>query len=153
MADEKIQHVHGATKTVAWIGLILALLAFFMSWIALNRTGTSLEQVAEESVQDLEVGTEVALAQAQARTRLFALRAELAAAEAGEEAAQAVQAARQDIQGIYTEARLESREEWQEINQELEQAETQARSNTSQALQGIQNSLEAIQRDVQTDED
>ena len=39
-------------KGVAWVALVIALIAFIFSWIAFTRTGTQLNDTIEQAVEE-----------------------------------------------------------------------------------------------------
>lgn len=149
MAEEKFTTM---LKGIVFLVLFLSVVSFLLSWTAINRTGATLEGVTEAQIEEMEDEAQEALLRAEVRARLFALKAELAVEEFGEESVQAVQMAREDIETLYSEAKRETSQELQEIDRTLDKAEVSARQDTAEAIQDIQRSLEVLQRDIQTDE-
>ena len=52
MADEVVYTRNRGASVVAWVALIVAILALILGWIAYNRTGDDLENQIQTKVQE-----------------------------------------------------------------------------------------------------
>lgn len=143
---------HSRASAVAWIALLTSIVALGVAIVAFNRSGTDLDEIIEDSVQEGYVETRQELAEAEARMRLIALRTELAAEAGYAEAAEELAQIRANLDYAYENAEDEVQQEWQELDAALERAENNARLESAESVQDVQNALELLERDIESDE-
>ncbi len=49
--EERVYTAHRGASAVAWIALIISIVALILAWVAYNRTGTDLEDQIKTQVQ------------------------------------------------------------------------------------------------------
>jgi short-subunit dehydrogenase involved in D-alanine esterification of teichoic acids len=144
------------TKTVAWIALLVSLAAIGVAWLAYNRTGVNLtgdiQTSLEENTREFRAETRLALAKAEARARLLALRADLAARRNWDQAAQEVSEIRGNLNEAYRNAEMETSEEFRGMDTNLEGLERNIRNESAESLEGLQGLIENLQQNIRTDE-
>lgn len=162
---EKVTEIKTTNDTeskVAWIALILALLALGFAYTAFNRAGQDIEaivqreiaeamQTAEVVVNEIDETAEQAALRAQVITRLVAIQAAIEANQIEAETEEELAQMRADLQREYANASAEVRQEINEVDQELEIVEQELRNNTATALSSIERSLAILRRDVRSD--
>lgn len=61
--------MNSTTTTVAWIALLVALIALVLSWTAFNRSGVDVEQLVQEQVSEATAKMDAQYQQFEARVR------------------------------------------------------------------------------------
>jgi hypothetical protein len=132
---------NGGGGGVAWLALIVSLVALFFSWKAYERSGGRLDLLDRE----VSVGTEAPdwrEALAHARERLAEQRDEL---DSGN-----LDKVREDVARIrqsLERAGAGARREWRDLDADLERLEGQLREGSSRARETLDSALEKIRRE------
>lgn len=165
---EKQEKVNAA---VAWIALIISVIALWVGIVAFNRSGQNLfptigeetqeaaDEVAETTGEVAETTEEVAetadqiAARVEAEAVLLKVKGDVAEDEISEETKQQLQEVRTNLREAYADADDEVKQQYEQIDEDLETLETQLEGETAEALLTVENLLERMRRDVLTDED
>ncbi|MEX0650161.1 MAG: hypothetical protein WD200_04105 [Candidatus Andersenbacteria bacterium] len=140
-------------STIAWLALLVAVVALIFGVVAFNRSGRDVPVVVEEQAQETSEDIELNAARIRAETQLAALRARVAAGEGYEEVREEALEVRSDLEVAYANASVEARQQWQEIEPELEQLEAQLREESADALTALDSVLDRLRADVARDEE
>src|SRR6056297_3065599 len=107
---------------VAWIALIIAVVALGIGWFAYNSSEEeTIMPKVEEQVRTAQQETSKLMAKMEARIRLMALRGQVAAGESYEELSEEVSDIHSDLAATYEEASADAQEEWEELDSEFQQ--------------------------------
>lgn len=141
---------------VAWLALIVAILALILAWSAWRRTGGDLDSLlqdvsedaerrvrgaAEEGSGALERQTELA----QARARLLGHRAEVEADRNLQGVREDVAEIREDLERTYRNAGEGARARWRDLDAELERLEARLREGSARAVESLDAAVEKIE--------
>jgi len=134
---------------VAWLALLVALAALFLSWKAYQRTGGELEDVlhaplGETGEAETTVDRESDLAAA--RARLLQRRTEVAAERNLRQVQEDVAEMRADLERSFRHAGEEAREGWREVDADLERLEAQLREGSARAVETLDSAVERMKR-------
>lgn len=141
-----------ASGNVAWLALLVAVVALGFAVVAFNRSGRDVATVIREQTQDTAEDIQLGAARIQAETRLASLRARIAAGESREEVGEEAQDVRADLEAAYANASVEAQQQWQEIEPRFEQLEAQLRDESADALAAFDRLLDRLRADIRTDE-
>jgi hypothetical protein len=135
---------------VAWLALLVALAALFLSWKAYQRTGGDLDdilhaplgEVGEMGEAEETVDRETDLAEA--RARLLQRRAEVAAERNLRQIQEDVAEMRQGLERSFRDAGEEARRGWRDVDAELERLEAQLREGGARAVETLDSAVERM---------
>lgn len=147
-----------SASIIAWIAIILSIIALGLGWSAYNRTGADLgdQALAElreaqadtaQELDELQAQTQVGVARLTAHSRLLALEAEIEAEEEYADIAEDVAGIRTDLRNAYTAAEREAGAEFEELDADLESLEESLRAESTEAKRYFQRALERLQED------
>ncbi len=141
-------------STVAWLALIVAIIALLFAVAAFNRTNQHLvaddDNEVTEDTQESEV--DVVAARREAADRLTSIRTEVETDKRYDEAADEVAEIRANLRETYADASADAQEEWRDMEPELEALEQQLRDKSADALGGLASLIRALAGEVRTDE-
>jgi hypothetical protein len=151
------------SNTIAWISLIVSIIALILAWSAYNRTGTDVGTAIEnntreaassieETTEEIRETTAQIAARAETIVRLTNIRAKIAANEIDEEQYDSLNEVREDLRNVYAEAQGDVKDAWAEIDADLEMLESQMRNDTAEALLTIEKIIEALRQDALSEE-
>ncbi|EKE11038.1 MAG: hypothetical protein ACD_15C00151G0016 [uncultured bacterium] len=152
MDTGKKQSLFVASGIVAWIALLLALIAIFLAIAAFNRSGSDLDKILTQKTEEYKNEAEKIAIKTEARAELIALRGKIEGAQAGEGVVNQVANTRRNIQESYRNTSADLKQEASEIDRELELVERDVRTNTAQGLQKLENLIDRVGRDIRTDD-
>jgi hypothetical protein len=141
---------NGGGGCIAWLALLLSIAALFLSWKAYERTGGDLRQVLATDLGEAEGAAaeeqEEGAGLAEARARLLARRAEVAARENLRQVQDEVAEVRADLRRTFAEAGAEARQSWREVDADLQRLETQLREGSAKAIETLDGAVERMRR-------
>ncbi len=135
-------------KWMISIALVVSVIALILAWSAYNRSGLDLETQAEITIENDIAELERATALAEARIRLTALRAAVAAEDFSDEIADEVNQIQEDLRTAYEDTEGEIYEDWQEMDSDLEELEYQIRSGSADALDTLDDTIAGLKGDI-----
>lgn len=152
-SDDKIHHSHsGVTRAVAWLALLVSVVSGVLAVSAYNRSGENLETVVSRQFDDMRQEAEIAAARAEARTRLLAIRAEVAAGQSSEETAREVAEVRQDLAEDLRDEPANIRQDWQQVDNNLQRLEQQIRNQSADALGTLESIIGDLEREIRVED-
>lgn len=145
----------GGGRGVAWLALIVAILALFLAWSAYRRTGGDLDSLLQDVSEDAgrrvrgaaEEGTDAVERQAElaeARGRLLRRRAEVEADRNLQKVREDVAEVREDLERAYRNAGEGAKARWRDVDAELERLEARLRDGGARALESLDSAVEKI---------
>ena len=133
---------------VAWLALVVALLALYVAWSAYRRTGGDLGQLVQFERGEAEVPTAETAdwrdSLEQARKRLLAWRPEVEDDGDVEAVRRDVAEIRANLERAYRGAGAEAREKWRTLDAELKRLEDQLREGSSRAKETLDSLLDKM---------
>lgn len=120
-------------RTIAWIGLVVAILAILVSLGAFNRAGTALEANQTGTVTNIQDQLSRGFANLEARGRLMYARI-LAQNNNFDEAANQVNEAKQSLDNAYQSASGTARDELNNVDSQLTQIGDNLKNKSSDAI-------------------
>ena len=134
---------------VAWIALIIAIVALGIGWYAYNRSEeeTIIPQV-EEQIRTTQQETGKLMAKMEARIRLMALRGQIAAEESYEELSQEVSEIRSDLAAAYEDTSADVREEWEELDSDLQQLVDNLEEESNEAIDSLEEAINSLRQNT-----
>jgi hypothetical protein len=162
-------------SVVAWIALLVAVLALPVAVAAYNRSGEDLDatiekktavvvngaqdatnQVADNAMQAKNNAAESAdrlNARTDFQTRLMKVQNEINTNQVTDQTITEIQSLRSDFRGAYSDASGDAKTQVDQMDQDLAKLETQVRQDTAAALSNIESMLERLKQDALTDND
>ncbi|HYO13138.1 MAG TPA: hypothetical protein VE685_08095 [Thermoanaerobaculia bacterium] len=146
----------GGGGGVAWLALIVAILALILAWSAYRRTGGDLDSLVQDVSEDAgrrvrgaaEEGTDAVGRQAElaeARARLLGHRAEVEADRNLQKVREDVAEIREDLELSYRNAGEGAKARWRNVDAELERLEARLREGSARAVDSLDAAVEKIQ--------
>ena len=133
---------------VAWLALMVALLALYVAWSAYKRTGGNLDQLVRLGRGEAETpAVETADwrdSLERARERLLAKRPEVEGQGDFEAVGRDVAEIRANLERAYHGAGAEAREKWRTLDAELGRLESQLREGSSRAKETLDSLLDKM---------
>lgn len=141
-----------SNSLIAWIALIVAIIALVLGWMAFNRSGQDVVPAVQEGAQEAQEDAALLAARTEARAELLALQTQIAAEEGYDEAAQQAAEIEADLETAYVNARLEASAEWQELQADFENLERELRDESADAAETVAGLIALLGQDLRTDE-
>jgi hypothetical protein len=129
---------------VAWLALLVALAALFLSWKAYQRTGGALEDILHAPVGEAEETVDRESDLAEARARLLQRRGEVAAERNLRQVQEDVAEMREGLARSFRDAGEEARQGWRDVDVELERLEAQLREGSARAVETLDSAVERM---------
>lgn len=147
--DNRTETHMGAT--VAWIALIVGVIALIIAWMAFNRASemTLTEEVQQGTGQVVE-DVRISAAETRAEARLTALRDNEDVRASSTAYLAEVEDIRTDLQEVYLGADTDVRAGWSSLGRQFTTLEEQIRNEDSNSTQTIQSLIAALQDDNRT---
>ncbi|MBD3388818.1 MAG: hypothetical protein GF416_07100 [Candidatus Altiarchaeales archaeon] len=149
-------------KQMVYAAVLLSALSLFMSTVTFfeitgvdETTVKELKDVRKKTREDVmeanqEIREDIALTQA--RIRLMALRAEVAAEGSYDETVDEVESIRRSLNRAYANAAEESYEAYLEVDSDLETLENQLREGSAESVNSLENSIGTIEGHIEPNE-
>ena len=140
----------GGSSGIAWLALLVALLALYLAWTAYRRTGGSLDALVkngpEERTEEVSSGGDWRDTLARARERLLARRSDVRDERNLEQVRRDVAQIRESLEKAYRDAGSGAREKWRAMDGELERLEAQLREGSSKARETLDSLLDRMRQ-------
>lgn len=137
----------GGGGGVAWLALLVALAALFLSWKAYERTGGELAELRiGGAASGPEIESDWGADLERARERLLERRGDVEAEEDLEGVRRDVAEIRRNLERLSGDAGAGARERWRSLDAELERLEGQLRQGSSRAVETMDSAIEKMRR-------
>lgn len=134
----------GGGGGVAWLALLVALAALFLSWKAYQRSGGSLEDDLAFRSPEVSVEGDWREDLARARERLLERRDEVESEEDLAGVQRDVARIRESLERSFRNGGAEAREGWRELDADLERLQDQLKEGSSRALETLDSAVEKM---------
>ncbi len=134
----------GGGGGVAWLALLVALAALFLSWKAYQRTGGDLDDILHAPVGEAGEAVDRESDLAEARARLLQRRGEVAAERNLRQVQEDVAEMREGLARSFRDAGEEARRGWRDVDAELERLESQLREGSARAVETLDSAVERM---------
>jgi hypothetical protein len=122
---------------VAWLALLLAVLALMLAWGAYKRTGGELRDLWGDVTLDTSKGIDLSEVQARLQRR----RAEVQGQRNLRQVSEDVAEIRANLERTYRDTGAGAREQWRELDAELERLQAQLKDGSSKAVDTLDSAL------------
>jgi hypothetical protein len=122
---------------VAWLALLLAVLALMLAWGAYKRTGGELRDLWGDVTLDTSKGIDLSEVQARLQRR----RAEVQGQRNLQQVSEDVAEIRANLERTYRDTGAGAREQWRELDAELERLQAQLKDGSSKAVDTLDSAL------------
>jgi hypothetical protein len=122
---------------VAWLALLLAVLALMLAWGAYKRTGGELRDLWGDVTLDTSKGIDLSEVQARLQRR----RAEVQGQRNLRQVSEDVAEIRANLERTYRDTGAGARERWRELDAELERLQAQLKDGSSKAVDTLDSAL------------
>jgi DNA anti-recombination protein RmuC len=136
---------------IAWIGLVIAIIALVIAWTAYNRSGADLEAEVQRNIDQAVTEMNLRLARFEAAAELATLEARQDLRQNYAQLEQEIAQTRQDLRVAYQNAQREASQEWQEIERDFMEVERNVREGTANALDSLRALIANLRRNVEAD--
>ena len=144
MAWGKKSGAGGGSGGVAWLALLVALAALFLSWKAYERSGGTLKDDLAFLDTETEASGDWRDDLARARERLLERRDEVESEEDLAGVQRDVARIRESLERSFKGGGAEAREGWRELDADLERLQDQLRERSSRALETLDSAVEKM---------
>lgn len=134
----------GSGGGVAWLALLVALAALFLSWKAYERSGGTLKDDLAFLDTETEASGDWRDDLARARERLLERRDEVESEEDLAGVQRDVARIRESLERSFKGGGAEAREGWRELDADLERLQDQLRKRSSRALETLDSAVEKM---------
>lgn len=134
----------GGSGGVAWLALLVALAALFLSWKAYERSGGRLKDDLAFLDREAEASGDWRDDLARARERLLERRDEVESEEDLAGVQRDVARIRESLERSFKGGGTEAREGWRELDADLERLQDQLRERSSRALETLDSAVEKM---------
>ena len=134
----------GGGGGVAWLALLVALAALFLSWKAYERSGGTLKDDLAFLDTETEASGDWRDDLARARERLLERRDEVESEEDLAGVQRDVARIRESLERSFKGGGAEAREGWHELDADLERLQDQLREKSSRALETLDSAVEKM---------
>lgn len=134
----------GGGGGVAWLALLVALAALFLSWKAYQRSGGRLADDLAFRSPDVSVEGDWRDELARARERLLERRDEIESEEDLAGVQRDVARIRESLERSFESGGAEAREGWRDLDADLERLQAQLKEGSSRALETLDSAVEKM---------
>ena len=134
----------GGSGGVAWLALLVALAALFLSWKAYERSGGRLKDDLAFLDTETEASGDWRDDLARARERLLERRDEVESEEDLAGVQRDVARIRESLERSFKGGGAEAREGWRELDADLERLQAQLKEGSSRALETLDSAVEKM---------
>jgi hypothetical protein len=129
---------------IAWLALIVALLALYVAWSAYRRTGGDLDGLVRLDRGEAGMSADWRASLERARKRLLERRPDVEGEQNLEQVRRDVAEIRESLEKTYRNAGEGAREKWRTLDGELERLEGQLRNGSSRAKETLDSLLDKM---------
>lgn len=135
---------------VAWLALLLAILALLLAWGAYKRTGGELRDLVSDVTP---AGTPKGIDLSEVRARLQRHRPEVEGQRNLQQVSEDIAEIRANLERTYRDAGAGAREQWRELDAELERLQAQLEDGSSKAVDTLDSALAKLRVGTREEDD